>query len=495
MKRKLVRIISLVLCGFILCGNYATAQSTQYIDNSEELSYNEFESNNSMLSFGKTEPQSTSTSAVIKTPFLIVLVRETPGFLGKVKTVLFIGTKVKIKETTENFCLVEAKNGTTGYVFKGWLDKQDKEKDGESDGEYKFNRTYDHVYIGYTNANATTGIPRTQIKNSGNKTVAYSTDNTSIISVDSETGLITGKKAGTAKLIAKVGGEEISIPVYCIYKWKKAWTGKTSKTTTSYSGTSSSTTIVASISSDTKFYVKGDDGGSGGWAYGYADIAGDNDPWGFVKINDISTKNTISYYNKLDFGYPIEDSTIKYISSPYAERSSDLHRGFDITGGGSYIYGKNLVSPVNGSVVFVNTSCTDNGTKPSYGYCITIESNGGAYPKTAKKDTVTGKYFTITFMHMSEAPKYKEGDKVKAGDIIGKIGNTGNVSGSPGVNPIGTHLHLEINNMGVIMGSSLRKDFTYNVNPIYFYINVDFGFNTGSSAYQKSGAYWYGPNN
>ena len=484
MKRKLIQIISLVLCGFVLCGNYATAQRTQYIDNSEGLSYNEFEQNGSMISFSKTESQSASTSAIIKTPFLIVLVRITPGFLGKVKTVLFVGTKVKIKESTQNFCLVEAKNGTTGYVFKGWLDKQDEDK--EPDGEYKFNKAYDHVYVDYTNADSA-GNPRSKVKNNGNETVTYSTNNTSIISVDSETGLITGKKAGTAKLIAKIGGEEISIPVYCIYKWKKAWTGKANKATTIYSGTSDSTMSVASISSGTKFYVSGDDGGSDGWAYGYATVDG-NSKWGFVKINDISTKGTVSQYNSMNWRWPLKNVAYNYINSPYGTRDTTpkKHKGFDIsTNWGenqSNILGQTIVSAFKGTVDYV---CVNDSL--SWGYCVSIVSDDTI------TDPVSKKQFVAIYMHMKNKPKVSRGKEVSQETELGYVGNTGNSTGP--------HLHFEVNNKtasiyelnGKEASDVGRSSYNDLLNPIFFYISFNPKYNKESEAEKNhNGTFWYG---
>jgi murein DD-endopeptidase MepM/ murein hydrolase activator NlpD len=50
-----------------------------------------------------------------------------------------------------------------------------------------------------------------------------------------------------------------------------------------------------------------------------------------------------------------------------------------------------------------------------------------------------GTYFT--YLHMLElAPGIKVGTKVKAGDVIGYVGNTGN-SGTP-------HLHMEVHPKG-----------------------------------------------
>ena len=313
----------------------------------------------------------------------------------------------------------------------------------------------------------------------------------SIIKFDPTVGVVIPKKGGVTSIRATANGMGRTCEIISIYMWPQEWKVVASQEITLYSKPDA-VNGKGKIKEGDTFWVVGDLGGSNSWCY--VNHGSQAFPeYSYAKIEDFSTKGTISQYNELGFGYPIKDTSIKYISSTYGERTSDLHRGFDITGGGSYIYGEELVSPVNGTVAYTNIYCYNNNTEPSYGYCITIISDGGKAPKTALKDAVTDNYFAITFMHMSEAPVLREGDPVKAGDIIGKIGNTGNVSGNSGVNPIGTHLHYEINNIEALIGNPLRKDFTYNINPIYFYMNKDFEINTGSGAYQKNGAYWYGP--
>ena len=481
LKSKTIRFISLILCCSILFGSVTIVYGAQSIDSSQNISYTEYsqceelsehEINyvSSAYSAQGTKKQNSNSSAIIATPFFIALVRSTPGFFGKVKAVLFIGTKVKIKETSENFCKVESKNGTQGYVFKGWL----YQKGDKGDNTLRFNRTYEQVYYDATNLNSSTGKPRTQVQPDFTGEVTYYTDNPDIISVDSLTGLITGKKAGTANLIAKSGIKEISIPVYCIYRWKKEWTGTANKTTTVYSGPSDSTTALANISSGKNFYVSGDDGSSAGWAYGYSTV-GESKKWGFVKINDISTKGTVSQYNNLGWTYPIKDTKFKNISSVYGWRNGYRHLGFDINKGSySTILGEKLVAPSAGKVVFVNKRYDYATKEPNYGYCIIIATNS--------IDFISENNLYVVYMHLNEPPSLKLGDTVSPGKEIGKIGTTGNSTGP--------HLHLEINNKGTNFAGSYNSDsFDKTINPMFFFLNSGL-----SDGYDTSNEYWYNDN-
>lgn len=480
MKQKIIRIISSILCVFVLLGNISVAHGIQDIDSLEKLSYTEFEhTESSNYSIGRTKTQS-KNSGIIITPLLIVFVHETPGFFGKIKAVAFVGTEVDIIEELYWFYLVEV-NGVEGYIFRMWLSK-DKEEKPEEPAEKpeipeqvnaEFNITYDHVYVNKTNVSGTTGKPRAKLLYTGSGEVVYSASNTKIISVDSKTGLITGKKPGTAYLIASVDGtEKDRIPVYCIYQWEQGWTGKVNKSTSIYTGTSASTPSLGTLSSGAKFYVKGDDGGSAGWAYGCttADEKGD---WGFVKINDISTKGTVSQYNSLGWTYPIEDAKFKNISSVYGWRSGNKHLGLDINKGSySTILGENVVAPFSGKIVFVNKTYDYSSKEPDYGYCIIVA--------TDSDDFISGNKLRAVYMHLNEAPSLKQGDEVDTGDVIGKIGSTGNSSGP--------HLHLEINNKGTNFAGTKNDDsLDKTINPIFFYLNS--GLTDGEDSTDKE--YWY----
>lgn len=49
--------------------------------------------------------------------------------------------------------------------------------------------------------------------------------------------------------------------------------------------------------------------------------------------------------------------------------------------------------------------------------------------------------YTVRFAHMKEASKWKVGDSIKQGDVIGIMGNTGQCASSS--NGDGSHLHID----------------------------------------------------
>ena len=95
-------------------------------------------------------------------------------------------------------------------------------------------------------------------------------------------------------------------------------------------------------------------------------------------------------------------------------------------------------------------------------------------------------------MHLLESPRYIDGTKILRGDyisvgtVIGKVGNTNGGTDSD----MGYHLHFEANSQNAAVGDSGRSDFTYTLNPMYFFINKNVSFSSTNS-YKKYGGYWY----
>ncbi|GAE93057.1 membrane protein related to metalloendopeptidase [Gracilibacillus boraciitolerans JCM 21714] len=110
----------------------------------------------------------------------------------------------------------------------------------------------------------------------------------------------------------------------------------------------------------------------------------------------------------------------KNITSSFGVRNGRNHNGIDVASGG--IRGKAIVAYADGVVTY---SQFNNGG--GYGYKVDID-HGGAV--------------TTHYAHMLEKG-IPVGTEVKAGQVIGYVGNTGNVYSSSGGGD-GTHLHFEV---------------------------------------------------
>lgn len=303
--------------------------------------------------------------------------------------------------------------------------------------------------------------------------VKWTVSDDTVVDFNHETGQIIGLKPGTATITAKADGMEKKCTVHSLYRWPQTWTTATNCATHLYKAEGSEYVEAMTLTKGRSFTVYGDNGTSDGWAYGVTTIGG-NEYWGYIPISHVSTKNTISYYNSLGWGYPLANEEYNYIYSPFAPRSSqnDEHRGMDINEKENQIdiEGEKAVAAFDGVV-------KESGYSSSAGYYICITSKTDV-------DPVTGKNLIAIYMHLREFPLYTEGNNVEKGKTIGYVGNTGSSTGS--------HLHFEANNMDAVVDDKIRQSYTYTINPIYFYMNREFKFNKGCSAYADGyGFYWY----
>ncbi len=97
------------------------------------------------------------------------------------------------------------------------------------------------------------------------------------------------------------------------------------------------------------------------------------------------------------------------ITSPFGIRWGKLHEGIDIGG----VLGQNVVCPGDGVVVF-------SGWKAGYGITVVIEHEGN---------------IRTVYAHLSRT-LVSQGKRVVQGEVIGKVGTTGNSTGP--------HLHFEL---------------------------------------------------
>lgn len=171
-----------------------------------------------------------------------------------------------------------------------------------------------------------------------------------------------------------------------------------------------------------------------------------------IVYNEVdTTSDTISNVSMINnninrWVWPTEDNYV--ITSNYGYRWGSMHDAIDIsgTGYGSNIYAANsgVVVSVKGGCIAGNLSCNGRG-----GNYIIIKHN-------------VGNYYTI-YMHLKDI-SVSVGQSVGSGQVIGTMGNTGNVSPAPpnASSILGTHLHF-----GLYIGEPYKGG--YSVNPMSVY--------------------------
>lgn len=107
--------------------------------------------------------------------------------------------------------------------------------------------------------------------------------------------------------------------------------------------------------------------------------------------------------------------TSKYGWRTWSNGSKDFHTGIDIAGSGAY--GTNILAANDGTVIYVKTTYVAG---KGYGKYLIIDHGGG---------------YSTLYAHCSSI-SVKTGQTVKRGDVIGKVGSTGNSTGP--------HIHFEI---------------------------------------------------
>lgn len=114
--------------------------------------------------------------------------------------------------------------------------------------------------------------------------------------------------------------------------------------------------------------------------------------------------------------------TVRNISSGFGYRWGTMHRGVDIANGSIPIYGQNIVSAADGTVIYANKSGWGGG----FGLFVMVDHG---YDES-------GRQIVTLYAHMS-AVTVNVGDRVTGGaSVLGRAGATGNVTGP--------HLHFEV---------------------------------------------------
>ena len=145
-----------------------------------------------------------------------------------------------------------------------------------------------------------------------------------------------------------------------------------------------------------------------------------------VSTNDTSA-NVVMVNNINKWSWPTDGNYI--ITSGYGYRWGSMHDAIDISGPG---YGSNIYAANSGVVVSVKGGCVTGN--------LACNGRGGNYIIIRHN---VGNYHTI-YMHLKDI-RVSEGQTVNSGQVIGTMGNTGNVRPIPTVgSTLGTHLHFAL---------------------------------------------------
>lgn len=255
-KKLLSKVISLVICAVVLLGSVTTAYGNTDVDS-------------------KNDDQP-------KVSFLFAFLRDKPNiFSGEILDFLTYGTEVNVLGYSGAYIYIEdVKTEKRGYVFYWFIDDK-----------FKFNREYDHIYVGQTNSG------RLKIKNGAD--VEWTANPSGHISIDPKTKVITGIKPGTVTVTAKGGMRNVSCTVTCINPWKEPESSTTENTVTVFKNAESSLGTVGTVPKGTLITAKGDLADGSGWIY-----VNSGSLWGFIKLSDFpGIDYLLTEYHYYDKGY------------------------------------------------------------------------------------------------------------------------------------------------------------------------------------------------
>ncbi len=181
----------------------------------------------------------------------------------------------------------------------------------------------------------------------------------------------------------------------------------------------------------------------------------EDDHWNMVRLlytpkagNDLMVlRLNYQTYGDLGWSYVLPAS-----HRTLTQRYHSQHLGVDIAD--SSIDGQPIYSPTNGVVDDIITTSKNSGAFRSMGYAVIIRTD---------MTDVWGPII-IRFLHMKSPPVVQQGQQVSAGTLLGYVGNTGDSYGS--------HLHLDMNNLGEWDGGKIRQNPERTIDPVLFFPNI-----------------------
>lgn len=138
---------------------------------------------------------------------------------------------------------------------------------------------------------------------------------------------------------------------------------------------------------------------------------------------------------------PYEDNNYSITQDVKNPPGRNDHKGIDLSHG----YGAKIVALCDAEVYLAKSMCSPNGGYLGNWCPYDAVAGGGNY--VALRFKADGEEYYATYMHMSEV-YVTTGQSVKAGQVIGLQGHSGNSSGS--------HLHLEVHHDGLYCGSTIN---------------------------------------
>jgi murein DD-endopeptidase MepM/ murein hydrolase activator NlpD len=140
---------------------------------------------------------------------------------------------------------------------------------------------------------------------------------------------------------------------------------------------------------------------------------------GLLALLACRSGRAVSVTGHIPSGWPVEQR-IAHISSGFGPRSGGLHQGIDLAAP----HGAPVVATADGEVVLA-------GRKKRYGRIVVINHGAG---------------YETRYAHLSRI-SVRVGERVRRGQRIGRVGKSGNASGS--------HLHYEVRRSDVAIDPSL----------------------------------------
>lgn len=295
MKIKFImtKAISLVLCILVLFGNITTAYGNSEVDINSQIIYNEnitfsdiFGSFiESLFPNGKTQIQSKGAVLEVIPPFILVPLHSKASAFSSIESLVFVWSNVTVLGYEGFYTKVRVNNTEKeGYIFKFFL---------SSDEDFLV-KQFDNVYIGKT---------KSILKDYNNpEDFNWSVSQDGIISLDRETGQITGLKPGTVVVTAKYGNSTDTCIVSSINQWNKTELSSAAKDIVVKSNPDSNNYNnfeKGTISKGESIVARGDMADGSGWIY-----VSSGGTWGFIKLSDFpGIDYLMTQYHYYDEGY------------------------------------------------------------------------------------------------------------------------------------------------------------------------------------------------